>query len=60
MSAIKKVGDMLLVATRADGSAFYQSSVDGVKIEVIKVGKNVTAAYPCGRGCTSPTTFMGQ
>ena len=60
MSAVKQVGDLPPVATRADGATLYQSTVNGVKIEVIKVGNNVTAAYPCGRGCTSPTTFAGQ
>jgi filamentous hemagglutinin len=60
MSAVKQVGDLPPVATRADGATLYQSTVNGVKIEVIKVGNNVTAAYPCGRGCTSPTTFAEQ
>jgi filamentous hemagglutinin len=60
MSAVKQVGDLPPVATRADGVTLYQSTVNGVKIEVIKVGNNVIAAYPCGRGCTSPTTFARQ
>jgi hypothetical protein len=58
--AIKQTGDSVPVATRVDGATLHQSTVNGVKIEVIKVGNDVTAAYPCGKGCTSPSTFAAQ
>ena len=51
--------DLVPVATRADGAALYQSTVNGVQIEVIKVGNNVTAGYPVGsRGFQTKTNFL--
>lgn len=59
IGAVKQVGDMVPVATRADGAALYQSTVNGVQIEVIKVGSNVTAGYPVGsRGFQTKTYFL--
>jgi filamentous hemagglutinin len=59
ISAVKQVGDLVPVATRADGAALYQSTVNGVQIEVIKFGKNVTAGYPVGsRGFQTKTYFL--
>ncbi|SFU80309.1 filamentous hemagglutinin [Polaromonas sp. YR568] len=59
IGAVKQVGDMLPVATRADGATLYQSTINGVKIEVIKVGSNVTAGYPVGsRGFQTTTYFL--
>ncbi|WP_277761777.1 EndoU domain-containing protein [Pseudomonas sp. A34-9] len=61
INAVKLVGDTKPVATRtSDGASLYQSTVNGVKVEVIKVGDNVTAGYPCGAGCASAQSFMGQ
>ncbi|WP_201511865.1 EndoU domain-containing protein [Psychrobacter alimentarius] len=61
ISAVKKTGDSTALATRAsDGTSLFQSTVNGVKVEVIKIGDNVTAGYPCGRGCTSPASFGGK
>lgn len=58
MSAVRQVADTAPLATRAsDGASLYQGTVNGVKVEVIKVGNNVTAAYPCGKGCTDPKGF---
>ena len=46
------------VASRlSDGSTLYQGTVNGVNIEVIKIGGRVTAAYPTGGGFTSLDTF---
>ncbi|MBN0989738.1 EndoU domain-containing protein [Amphritea pacifica] len=60
MSAVNHTGSTTPLAIRAsDGASLYQSTVNGVKVEVIKVGDNVTAAYPCGRGCTDPSAFGG-
>lgn len=61
INAVKLVGDTKPVATRtSDGASLYQSTVNGVRVEVIKVGDNVTAGYPCGAGCASAQSFMGQ
>jgi filamentous hemagglutinin len=59
INAVKQTGSNIPIAIRNDGAALYQSTVNGVKIEVIKVGDSVTAAYPCGRGCMSVSTFKG-
>jgi hypothetical protein len=59
MNAVKQVGDLPPVAMRADGAALYQSTVNGVQIEVIKVGNTVTAGYPVGsRGFQTITYFL--
>jgi hypothetical protein len=59
IGAVKQVGDLVPVATRADGAALYQSTVNGVQIEVIKVGDNVTAGYPVGsRGFQTKNYFL--
>ncbi|MES2833012.1 MAG: hemagglutinin repeat-containing protein [Pseudomonadota bacterium] len=59
IGAVRQVGDMLPVATRADGAALYQSTVNGVKIEVIKIGNDVTAGYPVGsRGFQTKSYFL--
>jgi hypothetical protein len=61
INAIKIVGGTQPVAVRAsDGAALYQSTVNGVKIEVIKVGSIVTAGYPAGtKGFQMPSVFVG-
>jgi Bacterial EndoU nuclease len=60
IGAIVKTGDGTAIATRAsDGAALYQSTINGVKVEVIKVGNNVTAGYPAGKGFSNPTVFKG-
>ena len=58
ISAVQQVGDMTPVATRAsDGASLYQGTVNGVQVEVVKIGDTVTAGYPCGKGCTNPANF---
>ncbi|WP_409284088.1 DUF637 domain-containing protein [Pseudomonas protegens] len=57
MSAVRATGNSPALATRSDGASLHQTTVNGVKVEVIKVGDRVTAGYPCGRGCTDPTKF---
>ncbi|HGM5550813.1 TPA: hemagglutinin repeat-containing protein [Pseudomonas putida] len=60
INAVKLVGDTKPVATRtSDGASLFQSTVNGVKVEVIKIGDNVTAGYPCGRACSTAQSFMG-
>lgn len=55
------VGGTAPVAIRSsDGAALYQSTVNGVKIEVIKVGDDVTAGYPTGvKGFQTISQFIG-
>jgi hypothetical protein len=58
ISAVTQTGNGVPLAARAsDGAALYQATINGVKVEVIKVGDNVIAGYPCGRGCTNPSSF---
>lgn len=58
ISAVLKVGNTQPLATRAsDGASLFQGTVNGVQVEVIKIGNIVTAGYPCGRGCIDPTKF---
>ncbi|WP_236822700.1 EndoU domain-containing protein, partial [Andreprevotia sp. IGB-42] len=46
------------IATRiSDGSTLYQGAVNGINMEVIKIGNRVTSAYPTGGGFTSLETF---
>ena len=61
LSSIKVVGGTAPVAIRSsDGAALYQSTVNGVKIEVIKVGDDVTAGYPTGvKGFQTISQFIG-
>ena len=61
MNAVTTTGSSKSVATRAsDGASLHQSTIDGVKVEVIKIGNNVTAGYPCGKGCMTIEQFKGQ
>jgi filamentous hemagglutinin len=60
MDAVRDVSATTPVAARADGAKLYQSTVNGVKVEVIKIGDEVVAAYPCGKGCTPASTFSGK
>lgn len=46
------------IATRiSDGSTLYQGTVNGVNMEVIKIGNRVTSTYPAGGGFTSLDAF---
>lgn len=58
IDAILHVGNTTPLATRAsDGASLFQGTVNGVQVEVIKIGNIVTSGYPCGRGCIDPTKF---
>jgi hypothetical protein len=59
MEAVREVGELAAIAKRADGVSLYQGTVRGVRMEVIKDGANVTAAYPCGKMCSDPKVFEG-
>lgn len=59
LDAIKQVGNSPPLAIRVDGASLHQSSVNGVKIEVIKVGENVVSGYPAGhKGFQTTTKFL--
>jgi len=61
LDAVKSAGNTIPIAIRTtDGAALFQATVNGVKVEVVKIGNSVTAAYPCGRGCTSAAAFLGN
>ncbi|WP_367576146.1 EndoU domain-containing protein [Pseudomonas helvetica] len=61
ISAIRSAGGTKPIATRvSDGASLYQSTVNGIKVEVVKVGDVVTAGYPCGKGCLTVQQFLGQ
>jgi uncharacterized Zn-binding protein involved in type VI secretion len=50
MNAVQQVADSPPLALRpSDNATLHQGIVNGVEIEVIKVGDNVTAGYPTGR-----------
>lgn len=49
MAAAKQVGDTPGTPPRpSDGTTFHKGVVDGVEVEVLKIGDNVTSVYPTG------------
>lgn len=49
INSIKTVGDSTPIGVRAsDGAMLYRDMIDGVQIEVIKMGDTVTSGYPTG------------
>ncbi len=53
IDSVKTVGDTPPIAFRErDGSTLHRATVNGVQIEVIKIGSDVTAGYPTGGGAT--------
>lgn len=49
INSIKTVGDSSPIGVRAsDGAMLYRDIIDGVQIEVIKIGDTVTSGYPTG------------
>jgi len=53
INAIKIVGDTPPIATRSrDGATLHRTTVNGVQIEVIKIGSDVISGYPTGGGVT--------
>jgi len=53
IEAVKTVGNKPAIGIRArDGATLHRSIVNGVEIEVIKIGNNVTSGYPTGGGVT--------
>lgn len=59
IEAVKVTGDSPVLATRArDGATFHRQIINGVEIDVIKIGNNVTSGYPTGTvGAPYPSGF---
>ena len=56
INAIKQVGNGRSIGFRtSDGATLFRSTVNGVQIEVIKIGDHVIAAYPTGGGAAGLT-----
>ncbi|CAH8244590.1 EndoU domain-containing protein [Paenibacillus melissococcoides] len=54
IDSIAKIGDTPKIGQRArDGATLHRGIVDGVQVEVIKIGDNVVSGYPTGGGATS-------
>ena len=50
IASIKEVGDSPIISVRArDGATWHRAIIDGVEIDVIKIGDNVVAGYPTGK-----------
>lgn len=49
INAIKKVGDSRVLSVRVrDGATWHRQIIDGVEIDVIKLGNSVISGYPTG------------
>lgn len=50
LTALKKVGNSPVVLVRqSDGATWHRQIIDGVEIDVIKIGDYVISAYPTGK-----------
>lgn len=57
IKGIKTVGDTHPIGFRQrDGATLHRDIINGVQIEVIKVGSDVTSGYPTGGGSTGLIT----
>ncbi|MGD7043194.1 T7SS effector LXG polymorphic toxin [Jeotgalibacillus proteolyticus] len=59
INSVIEVGDTPAISTRLrDGATWHRKTVNGVEIDVIKVGDNVTSSYPTGSvNAPRPTGF---
>ena len=59
VASIKEVGDSPIISVRArDGATWHRAIIDGVEIDVIKIGDNVVAGYPTGKvNAPNPSGF---
>ena len=49
LKSITDVGDTAAISSRLrDRATWHRARIDGVEIDVIKVGKDVTSGYPTG------------
>ena len=50
IESIKDVGDSPIIAVRGrDGATWHRKIIDGVEIDVIKLGDDVVSGYPTGK-----------
>ncbi|MEI2395757.1 EndoU domain-containing protein [Paenibacillus phytohabitans] len=53
INSIKDTGNTAPIGVRAsDGATLHRGTVNGVQVEVIKIGDNVVSGYPTGGGAT--------
>lgn len=59
MSAVRSVGsrENAVITRISDRSTLYQGTVNGVDMEVMKIGSRVTSAYPTGGTWTPLSTY---
>ena len=58
IESIIKIGDSKPIGIRnTDKTEIYRGIIDGVEIEVMKIGSNVTSAYPTGGKITNLSQF---
>lgn len=54
LDSIARIGDTPKIGERTrDGATLHRGIVDGVQVEVIKIGDDVVSGYPTGGGATS-------
>ncbi|MDR9855920.1 EndoU domain-containing protein [Paenibacillus sp. VCA1] len=54
IDSIARIGDTPKIGERIrDGATLHRGIVDGVQVEVIKIGDDVVSGYPTGGGATS-------
>ena len=50
IDSIKNVGESPAISVRQrDGATWHRQIIDGVEIDVIKIGDNVISGYPTGK-----------
>lgn len=50
LDSIKEVGESPTISVRQrDGATFHRQIIDGVEIDVIKIGDDVVSGYPTGK-----------
>ncbi|KOP64860.1 hypothetical protein AMS62_06065 [Bacillus sp. FJAT-18019] len=53
INSIKDTGNTASIGIRAsDGATLHRETINGVQVEVIKIGDNVVSGYPTGGGAT--------
>ena len=59
IDAIKEVGDSPIISVRGrDGATWHRKIIDGVEVDVIKLGNDVVSGYPTGKiGAPKPSGF---
>ncbi|MBU2713956.1 EndoU domain-containing protein, partial [Zooshikella harenae] len=58
--AAKSVGNTRPIATSVSGKTLHRGTIDGVKMDVMKQGDDVIAAFPCGNKPTLIDEFRNQ